>query len=513
MGGKITISRLPEAVNIILIESTEEGATIITDTAKSMGQVFTPPDLAAEILDHAGYTVDHLIAHPEAWDVLEPSFGQGVFLVEIITRMATAGAHLGMTGEELARAVEGNLFGVEADAALFSAGRSAAREVFSEITGGAVTVSLPGLFCGDALDHPEDRTYSHIVGNPPYVRVHHMDADTRAKVKALTPGGGMGELYAAFFLKFLPLTSRRLTFITPSSWIRNSSQAGLRARLLDGRHIEQVIDHGSEQKFDDAATYTAITTLVPGGREDFTYISSGREITVTYQDDRPADHPLVPRAEDAGTTPLSELARVQNGLATLADRVFIRPAADWAADGVETDLLRPAVKAGRPGGPERLILTPYDLDGDRPVGLTEDEVRAYPSTWAYLEGHRERLSSRSVDRSASWFHFGRSQALGTIGVEKIALSVSVSPEASRVSWRRVPAGTAVYSGLVITEIPGGPGLDEIGRILDGEAFYDHCRREGKPISGDWVTISSPVTRRFPAAFSEVTGGSDPGDLV
>lgn len=472
---------------------------------KSMGQVFTPPDLAAEILDRAGYTVDHLLAHPGKWDVLEPSFGQGVFLAEIVRRMVTAGDRLGMDPEELARAVDQNLFGVELDGGLFEQGRHSARRVFSEATG--ADVALPGLVRGDALDHPGDRRYSHIVGNPPYVRVHHMDEATLKKVRRICPGGGMGELYVAFFAAFLPMLTPdgRLVFITPNSWIRNTGQTVLRGMLLDGGHIEHIVDHGSEQMFEDAATYTAITTLTPGGRDTFTYTSGGVDTVVNCHGDRPADNPLISRTATDGPT-LAGLALIRNGLATQADRVFIRTPEDWLAQGVGSDLLIPAVKAGRLDGVDRMVLAPYHLDGDRPVGLTENELETFPDARDYLERHRGVLSRRARDRTAAWFHFGRSQALSTITRDKIALSVSVPPDAKRVSWRRVPAGTAVYSGLVVTAIPGGPDLGEIARLLDAEDFYDHCRREGKPISGGWVMISAPVVKRY-------TPGADACDLL
>ena len=48
---------------------------------KELGQVFTPPD-SRLILDHVGYTGTHLL-HKK---ILEPSFGKGVFLTEIVKR-------------------------------------------------------------------------------------------------------------------------------------------------------------------------------------------------------------------------------------------------------------------------------------------------------------------------------------------------------------------------------------------------------------------------------------------
>lgn len=461
-----------------------------------MGQVFTSPALAAEILDIAGYDVDYLTAHPNRWTILEPSFGQGVFLIEIITRMCQAGSALGMSTEELSEAIDLALYGVELDSRLFEEGRALARKSFNAITGGELF--LPGLTCQDALAYPEWRHYDHIIGNPPYVRVHNMSPDTRDRVRELTPGGGMGELYVAFFSKFLPLLKPegKLTFITPNSWIRNTSQSDFRGHLLDGGYIESVIDYGCEQKFDEVSTYTAVTTLTTGGREEFSYTSGGVRTTIRRSLDRPDHNPLIPHVKNPGSTPLGDTATVQNGLATLADKVFIKTAEQWDTEGVSGGLLVPIVKGGRLGEASKLILAPYDFTVTPPRALSEYELDSYPEARDYLIRHRDVLTRRSRDRSADWFHFGRSQAISTIGVEKVAVSNSVSPDSNKVSWKRIPAGVAVYSGLIITEKAEGLTLDEIINLIDTEDFYDHCRREGKPISGDWTSISSPVIKRY-----------------
>src|SRR5690606_17593506 len=81
---------------------------------KLLGQVFTPVDVAAMMLDEVGYTEDKVLTST----IMEPSFGQGVFLVEAVRRILNASIAQGLTPHETRNILESNIYGIEIDSSL-----------------------------------------------------------------------------------------------------------------------------------------------------------------------------------------------------------------------------------------------------------------------------------------------------------------------------------------------------------------------------------------------------------
>ncbi|MGA2063938.1 MAG: N-6 DNA methylase [Thermoguttaceae bacterium] len=132
---------------------------------RQLGQFITPSPLAARILDEAELTSDIR--------VLEPSFGDGAFILPLLRRFAAE--RTGSPAERLAASLAENVFGVEIDGKLYRRCLERIEEEFG---------ALPGdhnLVEGDFFRHEfagpwrwgphglDDRLrFDLIVGNPPF---------------------------------------------------------------------------------------------------------------------------------------------------------------------------------------------------------------------------------------------------------------------------------------------------------------------------------------------------------
>jgi len=187
---------------------------------RQLGQFMTPRKQAAAIVASIDFQ--------EKARILEPSFGDGAFLIAIIDRLL---------GETPTRShfefvMENVVYGVELDDTLY---RKAIDEIESRWW------PLPSghnLILGDFFATPFALTnFTHIIGNPPFGGSFDPELEdgldrlygrwNGIKVKK--------ETYAFFIAKSLELLDSRglLTFIVSNTFLTISTMAGLRYRLAD----------------------------------------------------------------------------------------------------------------------------------------------------------------------------------------------------------------------------------------------------------------------------------------
>ena len=83
---------------------------------KSLGQVFTPNWIIVEILDLVGYTDDRILDKY----ILEPSSGDGAFLLEIVSRYINICLNKKMRTPEIVKRLEKYIYAIEIDAVEYS---------------------------------------------------------------------------------------------------------------------------------------------------------------------------------------------------------------------------------------------------------------------------------------------------------------------------------------------------------------------------------------------------------
>lgn len=474
---------------------------------KDLGQVFTPTELVRTILNETGVQVDEYASDTT---ILEPSFGAGVFLYEIIERIIQNGHKNNLNNTKIEQNINHSVHGVEYDEDLFNKTKQELINWVQQTHN--LNITLPNLKRMDALDIPQSGTYDYIVGNPPYIRVHNMPAELREKVKQHAHATGTTDLYIIFFelaLKWLKPTGK-LGYITPNSWLKNTSQHNFRAELINNRLITKIINYGTKKMFPAVNTYTCITILNnERNAQEIEYTEADETTLISYTTLLPkAGQKLIflntakqdeLNAYEQGTTQtLKDVCTTQNGLATLGDRYYLIPEDD--ATEYEPETVLPVVKASRYKGEPitKRMLFPYTYDADlnKLRGLTEAELSQYPNTHQHFLNHEQKLRERSLDRNSLWFWYGRSQAVQQTMKRKLVFSPVIAPNQTRIQAHILPEGTLVYSGLFITEKPDGYTLEEVKGIIESEWFCTYMKNHGKEMNGNYRSVNSVLINAF-----------------
>jgi hypothetical protein len=413
--------------------------------AEARGAVFTRPDVVRQMLDWLGYTPERELSR---FRLLEPCFGGGDFLLEALKRLlASHFSHGGNTRN--ADELEPCLRGVELHRESYEkvihrvinrlvelgiTRRLAAHLAHTWlIQGDFLLVDFAGLdsLSGDpsglhpGLDslsadpsgpHPVEAGFTHVVGNPPYLRPERIPAALLAEYRRRYPTfSHRADLYVPFFERGLRLLEPqgRLAYLCSDRWMKNRYGQALRRFVAEGYRLERYADLKGHQPFQDAvAAYPAITLIVRAGRgEGSTEVigREGRRVRVGTGATPPDGPWLLELGEEFERLrewerrfpPLEQAGcRVGIGVASGADDVLVQPAGlDIEEDRKLPLLLSCDVRSGKIEWSGQVLVNPWDAQGHLVT------LERYPRLKAYLEAHRAVLARRYVARRRpeQWF--------------------------------------------------------------------------------------------------------------
>lgn len=400
------------------------------------GAVFTRREVVEFILDLAGYTVDRPL---HQFRLLEPSFGNGDFLLPIVERLLAAyEAHVsdraGIVEDlfEAIRAIE-----VHPGSIYVTYGKLVDILGKHGVSKGDVHRLLEAwIIEGDFLLVELSPTFTHAIGNPPYVRQELIPdilmADYRARYTTIYD---RADLYVPFIERCLTslVPGGTLGFICADRWMKNRYGGPLRAMIAGQYHLAYYVDMVDTPAFHaEVSAYPAITVIkrakpgstriahrpqiehdtlgrlaqamcasaIPDGSGivEIADVVKGREPWILRSFDQlavvrrlEADFPLL---EDAG-------CRVGIGVATGADKVFIGP---FEGLDVEPDRRLPLVRTQdiRGGTVEWQgfgVVNPFGNDG------TLVDLANYPRLARYLEAHADVIRKRNCAKKnpKNWY--------------------------------------------------------------------------------------------------------------
>ena len=207
-------------------------------------QIFTPDVIVTKMLDDIGYHGTNLEK-----TILEPSFGDGAFLVEMVRRIVEY-AH----DERHLHTLLNQIYGFEIDKVMYQKAIMRLNDLLAEY---GYTHQWNNLKCDDALNMAAGQ-FDYVVGNPPYIRLHHLDMTTREHIsKQYHWANGMTDLYVVFFeLGVHHLKPEgEMIFITPNSWMKNASQKKMRQYLQHHGLVHRVTNYHCLPVFPNVLTY------------------------------------------------------------------------------------------------------------------------------------------------------------------------------------------------------------------------------------------------------------------
>ena len=401
------------------------------------GAVFTRREVVEFILDLVGYTADKPLHQTR---MLEPAVGQGDFLLPTIDRLLDAYARAPKAGRGDVVADLGEcLRAVELHRSSWEQTRGLVIDTLqAKGIGAGPAAQLTGrwLSQGDFLLVPLEGTFSHVVGNPPYVRQERIpDALMEEYRRRYDTIYDRADIYIPFIERSLSLLSPdgRLGFICADRWMKNRYGGPLRRMVAERFHLKCFVDMVDTPAFhSEVIAYPAIVVI---GRENpgatrvafrpaidrsslavlahamtGPKVGKGRGVTEVAGVARGAEPWVLDAADqlglvrrlEAGLPTIEEAGcKVGIGVATGADQVFIGPfeALDVEADRklpivMTRDIVTGTVKWRGFG-----VINPFADDGSLVP------LRRYPKLAAYLEQHGSTIKARHVSKKnpGNWY--------------------------------------------------------------------------------------------------------------
>lgn len=398
---------------------------------EAVGAVYTRPEVVDIILDLAGYTPGK--RRLATMRVLEPSCGDGAFLLAVVRRMIESEQRHGSSGGWSDAALDGALRAVDINASAIARARTAIEGVLVEAgcpRPRATSLAATWTVHADFLLTRWPERFDLVVGNPPYVRIEDIPKRVLTRYRELfETTRERADLYVAFIEKGLELLSPDgcLAFICANRFTKNRYGAALR-RLIGSRfRVRYYINLEHTQPFEsDVSAYPAIfiidrkqgastlavtlddvaastlARLVDGHGTPYSsfrvWYPNGEPWTTTNARERDileslSRHPLL---EDSGPG-----TTVGIGVATGADRVFVL---DRKREDIEDSRQLPLLMASDIRNSSidwsgHHLLNPFMDDG----ALAKLEL--FPKMAEYLGEHAVVLRRRHVARArpAGWY--------------------------------------------------------------------------------------------------------------
>ena len=367
------------------------------------GDVFTSPEVVSFMLDLVGYTADKDLSKTS---ILEPSCGEGEFVVEITRRLWESSRRFGF---DLSTAFQSNVFAYDIDESKIASCRSRIAEL-------DLSLPLEGNIRQADFLTADIQSFDVVVGNPPYIRYEQIPAELLSSYKQqFHTFHYRADLYILFFEKTLKHLNPggHHCFICSNRWLKNEYGKKLRGWIAQSFRLESIVslEKSSDAFQEDVLAYPAITlisNLRPGSTFSFSELTSisqlgkdtGRLLPAPVLTDWSSVFNRVQNDDTLVT--IEEMGfMVGIGVATGADSIFI---AKDLPSKVEKELLLPALNARDMSGNRlqwsgQYLLNPYKPNGEL-INLED-----YPQAAAYLISHREALQKRHVAKKnpGKWY--------------------------------------------------------------------------------------------------------------
>jgi len=225
------------------------------------GVVYTKRWVVELLLDLAGYLSTKNLVDAMA---VEPAAGHGAFLSLMVERLAAS-------CERLKRPISdchNSLRAYELNANSAERARILAAEILTDRgvkPSTAEELSKSWVHTGDYLLESFAVEADFVIGNPPYVRLEEIPAETaRLYREAYSTMCGRADLYVAFFEAALSQLKAggAFAFICADRWMRNQYGAELRELITSEFAVDVVIEmHNADAFHDEVDAYPAITVI------------------------------------------------------------------------------------------------------------------------------------------------------------------------------------------------------------------------------------------------------------
>ncbi|MBK8459027.1 MAG: N-6 DNA methylase [Micropruina sp.] len=497
-------------------------ASPLTLDAKNQGEVFTRRWVVEFMLDLVGYQPHADLA---SLTVVEPAVGSGAFWGALLDRLLESRPGR-MSWEALADSLRG--YDIQQPNVETCRAMSVDRLVDAGCPNDtAERLASRWLRQADFLFVNHDRQADLVVGNPPYIRIEGLESSLLANYRQVAPTmSGRADIFVGFYEHGLDLLKPggRLAYICADRWMRNAYGRDLRAKVVRGFSVDDVIVMHDADAFEaEVSAYPAITVIsrksqgpATAARARATFgqkagrhyrewkvsaeatlftddveaavLPSWHDTDDVWPDGSPAVQAWLERLEE--TLPLLESrltgTKLGIGVATGADNVYVRR----DLPNVEADRLMPmvtanAIRSGVFQFTGEHLISPWKSDGV--VSLTD-----YPKLGRYYVASGEQLRGRSVAKrsGARWYRTIDRVNFALLEREMLVMQ-DMKAEAHPV---RVPAGFVPHHNLYWI-ISDKWDLDALGGLLLSKVVEKQVESYCVKMRGGTLRFQAQVLRK------------------
>lgn len=482
---------------------------------KLFGQVYTPPFIVCKILNDVGYKSKNILGKK----ILDPACGDGNFLIEVAKRIIK---HSEM--ENLKENLE-CIYGWDTDVEAVEECIKNLNELVDEkklkIKWNIIVQDSMKKYEKNSLFtiKKEIEKFDFIVGNPPYIRIQHLDVVQRKYIQDNYSfcKNGSTDIYIAFYELCSNILAKNgiCGLITPNTFLFTETAREMRLYFATHKNLLQITNYGDIQLFNNAITYSAITIFNTKTYKKFLYqkaISKTEfeEKKIEFSELREPFWQLsTDGIEKIDGRKLKDICNIHVGITTLCDKAYIFSIeeidenyvyANTKLKGkvkIEKAILKPIIKGSKlKNSNEEIteyVLFPYRQKSNKHTIISENELKQkYPLAYNYLLSVKDELDKRDngVPNSVAWYAFGRSQGLDTSFGEKIIFS-PMNHKPNFVYYNK-PECT-FYSGYCIKY---NGDISNLLQQLNSQRMENFVSMSSRDFRGGWKAYNKKIIENF-----------------
>ncbi|RLA08782.1 MAG: N-6 DNA methylase [Gammaproteobacteria bacterium] len=484
---------------------------------KLTGQIWTPFYIVDKILDDIKYDGSDVLGKT----ILDPACGDGRFLIKIAQRIIKYSKLCDLQHNL------NNIYGWDIDKKAIKIARQKLDKIIQPYD---ICVNWNLKICNSLQqingqidlfsDKKQIQKFDFIVGNPPYIRIQHLNESTRQYIKKNYSFCKMGstDIYIAFYELALNLLKNDgvCGYISPNSFFYTDTAKYLREYFQDHKNLLQVSNYGTIQLFENAITYSAIVIFNKQQQNNFLYqlAENNTDFKQRYIDFKELTQYsfwqlATKKLKIKKGIKLKDIADIHVGLTTLADKIYMMPLYKKEGDyiylkskyngviQIEKSICKPIIKASRIKSSDEpikeFVVFPYKKTTDGNRIIKEQELKQkYPLAYAYLSSNKDILLKRDNGKKNKvvWYAFGRSQGLLTSFGEKILLS-PMNKKPNFIYHKNKNA--CFYSGYCI-KYKGDN--DKLLQQLNSTRMAEYIQSSSSDLSSGWKAYNKRVLQEF-----------------
>ncbi len=478
---------------------------------KLHGKVYTPIIVVEKILNDCRYNNEKILGK----SILDPSCGDGRFLTIVAKRI------IHFSSKQNLKSNLEKIYGWDIDA---SAIEECLKNLNTLIENHGISVDW-NIKNTDSLRKITDKfnqKFDYIVGNPPYIRIQHLNENDRKFIQNNYKfcKSGSTDTYIAFFELCDKLLEKDgvCGLITPNTFFYNETAYLLRQYFSSKKNLIKISNYADIQLFENATTYSAITIFGKNKKDSFIYEhakdfnkSVSRHIDFNEIRDEKFWQLTADKYKENGGIKLKDICNVHVGITTLCDKAYIFTTSEVYKDKnlltahtyykgdilIEKSILKPIIKASRlKSSNDKIyesILFPYMKINDKNKIIPEEIlIKEYPLAYEYLLSIKNTLDMRDNGKpnAVAWYAFGRSQGLDTSFGKKILFS-PMNLEPNFILTKDTES--TFYSGYCIKY---NGDYNFLLAQLNSQRFADFINISSRDFRGGWKAYNKKVLQEF-----------------